>query len=308
MIEVRNVTKRYGRFTALENLSLQVEGSSIYGLVGYNGAGKTTLLKTMMGIYAPEEGKVLVEGENVFDNAQVRQRMFLVPDELYFLPQAHIGDMMAFYRGFYPRWNDTLASRLMKLFGLPDRQRILSFSKGMQRQTAILLALASRPDYLLLDELFDGLDPVMRALVRKLMLEVIAETETTVVVSSHNLRELEDLCDHIGIINCRHIVYDNSIEALRAQKTRYRVVLSRPASSEDFSAIDTRDLSCEGPVATFVAREGEDIVDIKLAALSPVLTEKFPLTLEELFLDEMEVKSDDFSGLFGEDQTDAARL
>lgn len=300
LIEARNVTKRYGKLTAIENLSMKAEDSSIYGLVGYNGAGKTTLLKTMMGIYAPDEGKVLVNGENVYDNAEIRKTMFLVPDELYFLPQATIADMAAFYRGFYPRWSDTVRKRLTDAFNLPARERVLRFSKGMQRQTAILLALSARPSCLLLDELFDGLDPVMRKTVRRLMLEIIAETEATIVISSHNLRELEDLCDHIGFINRRHIVYDSSIEALRERKIRCRVVLPRAAEAEDFAAIRHSELICDGPVATFIAREPESAVDEKLTPLSPVLVEKFPLTLEELFLDEMEVKNDDFRDLFGE--------
>ncbi|NLM76557.1 MAG: ABC transporter ATP-binding protein [Ruminococcaceae bacterium] len=301
MIDVRNVTKRYGKFTALENLNLKVEKSSIYGLVGYNGAGKTTLLKTMMGIYNPDKGKVLVDGENVYDNALIRQTMVMIPDEIYFFPQASIADMSEFYRGFYPRWSDTIERKLVKVFGLNDKERILRFSKGMQRQVAIILALSTRPSYLLLDELFDGLDPVIRNTVRRLILETIAGTETTIIISSHNLRELEDLCDHIGIINNRHIVYDNSIEALRVQKTRYRVVLPQDASTADFTAISTKDIVRTGQVVTFVARESEADVDDKLRAHNPLLVEKYPLTLEELFLDEMEVKDYDFSGLFDEE-------
>jgi ABC-2 type transport system ATP-binding protein len=301
MIEVRDVTKRFGKLTALENVRLNVEKSSIYGLVGHNGAGKTTLLKIMMGIYRPDHGKVLVDGEHVYDNDVVRRTMVLIPDELYFLPQASIADMTKFYRGFYPHWSDAVARKLVKVFDLDEQARILRFSKGMQRQVAIILALSARPSYLLLDELFDGLDPVVRNTVRRLMLEIIAGTETTVVISSHNLRELEDLCDHIGIINHRHIVYDNAIETLRAQKTRYRVVLSREATVADFTAINLKDIVCTGQVATFVARESETGADEKLRQLNPVLLEKFPLTLEELFLDEMEAENHDFTSLFDEE-------
>lgn len=301
MIEVRDVTKRYGKLTALEDVQLNVEKSSICGLVGHNGAGKTTLLKIMMGIYRPDHGKVLADGENVYDNALVRRTMVLIPDELYFLPQATLADMTRFYRGFYPRWSDAVAQKLVKVFGLDAQSRILRFSKGMQRQAAIILALSARPSYLLLDELFDGLDPVVRNTVRRLMLEIIAGSETTVVISSHNLRELEDLCDHIGIINHRHIVYDNAVETLRAQKTRYRVVLSRDAATEDFAVINLKDIACTGPIATFIARESEVIADDKLRQLNPVLVEKFPLTLEELFLDEMEAENHDFTGLFDEE-------
>jgi ABC-2 type transport system ATP-binding protein len=301
MIELRDVTKRYGKLTALEDVRLNVEKSSIYGLVGHNGAGKTTLLKIMMGIYRPDHGKVLVDGEHVYDNDVVRRTMVLIPDELYFIPQASIADMTKFYRGFYPHWSDAVARKLVKVFDLDEQARILRFSKGMQRQVAIILALSARPSYLLLDELFDGLDPVVRNTVRRLMLEIIAGTETTVVISSHNLRELEDLCDHIGIINHRHIVYDNAIETLRAQKTRYRVVLSREATVADFTAINLKDIVCTGQVATFVARESETGADEKLRQLNPVLLEKFPLTLEELFLDEMEAENHDFTSLFDEE-------
>jgi ABC-2 type transport system ATP-binding protein len=301
MIELRDVTKRYGKLTALEDVRLNVEKSSIYGLVGHNGAGKTTLLKIMMGIYRPDHGKVLVDGEHVYDNDVVRRTMVLIPDELYFIPQASIADMTKFYRGFYPHWSDAVARKLVKVFDLDEQARILRFSKGMQRQVAIILALSARPSYLLLDELFDGLDPVVRNTVRRLMLEIIAGTETTVVISSHNLRELEDLCDHIGIINHRHIVYDNAIETLRAQKTRYRVVLSREATAADFTAISLKDIICTGPVATFIARESESSADEKLRQLNPMLLEKFPLTLEELFLDEMEAENHDFTSLFNEE-------
>jgi ABC-2 type transport system ATP-binding protein len=301
MIEVRNVTKRYGKLAALEDLELKIEKSSVYGLVGYNGAGKTTLLKIMMGIYRPDSGKVLVDGEIVYDNALIRQTMVMVPDEIYFLSQASIAEMSAYYKGFYPRWSNAVQQKLVKVFHLDEKERIARFSKGMQRQAAIVLALSTRPSYLLLDEPFDGLDPVMRDTVRRLILEMIAGTETTVVISSHNLRELEDLCDHIGIIDHRRIVYDNSIEALRAQRVRYRVALPHAASAEDFAALSLKDLVCIGQAATFVARESEAEADEKLRSLNPVLVEKFPLTLEELFLDEMEAKEDDFTGLFDEE-------
>ena len=194
----------------------------------------------------------------------------------------------------------SIEQKLVQVFGLHDQERILRFSKGMQRQAAIILALSARPSYLLLDELFDGLDPVIRNTVRHLILEIIAGTETAVIISSHNLRELEDLCDHIGIINNRHIVYDNAIEALRTQKNRYRVVLSHEATPADFAAINLKNIECTGPVATFIALESEADTNDKLRALNPVLMENLPLTLEELFLDEMEAKDDDFTGLFDE--------
>ncbi len=298
MIEVKNLTKRYGRFTALQELSLRAKPGSIYGLVGYNGAGKTTLLKCMIGMFKPEEGRVLVEGENVYDNAAMKRTMFFIPDELFFLPQATMERMAAFYRGFYPNWNGQTFEKLTKLFKLDPKARIHGFSKGMQRQAAFILGLSTGPKYLLLDELFDGLDPIMRNLVRQLLLEAIAECETTVVVSSHNLRELEDLCDHIGVINSRHIVYDNSIEALRNSRRQYRVVLADGTPADALDALDCTKLRLSGKVATFIARGSEEDTDRALAELGPVFVEKLPMTLEEIFLDEMEVGEYDFTGIF----------
>ena len=300
MIEVKNLTKRYGAFTALQDVSLKAEPGSIYGLAGYNGAGKTTLLKCMIGMYRPEGGRVLVEGENVFDNAEMKRKMFFIPDELFFLPQATMERMAAFYRGFYPNWNQTTFEKLTKLFKLDPKKRVNGFSKGMQRQAAIILGLATNPKYLLLDELFDGLDPVMRNLARQLLLELIAGNDTAVVISSHNLKELEGLCDHIGVIDSRHIVFDSAVDDLMAARRHCRVVLAREATAEDFAAIPCSRLKLSGQVATFVARGPESDMDGALAALSPVLVEKTVMTLEEIFLEEMEVSEYDFTGIFGE--------
>jgi ABC-2 type transport system ATP-binding protein len=298
MIEVKNLAKRYGAFTALQGLSLKAGPGSIYGLVGYNGAGKTTLLKCAIGMFKPEEGRVLVEGEDVFDNAEIKRKMFFIPDELFFLPQASLLRMARFYSGFYPNWSEATFEKLVELFKLDPKARINGFSKGMQRQAAIILGLSTHPKYLLLDEIFDGLDPVMRNLSRQLLLEAIAGYGTTVIISSHNLRELEDLCDHIGVINSKHIVYDSSIEDLRSSRRQYRVVLAGPASPEAFEAMGCTKLKIDGRIATFVARGPEGDTDSALAAMSPVFVEKLPMTLEEIFLDEMEVGEYDFSGIF----------
>lgn len=298
MIEVKNLTKRYGKFTALEGLSMKAEPGSIYGLVGYNGAGKTTLLKCAIGMFRPEAGKVLVEGEEVFDNAEMKRKMFFIPDELFFLPQATMERMAAFYKGFYPHWNGQTFEKIAKLFQLDTKARINGFSKGMQRQAAIILGLATNPKYLLLDEFFDGLDPVMRNLARQLLLEAIAGNGTTVLISSHNLRELEDLCDHIGVINSKHIVYDSSIEALRNSRRQYRVVLAEGTGPDAFESVDCTKFKLSGRIATFIARGSEEETDRALAQLQPVFVEKLPMTLEEIFLDEMEVGEYDFTGIF----------
>lgn len=298
MIEVNNITKHYGELIAIKDMSMNISDASIYGIVGHNGAGKTTLLKTMIGMFKPENGEILVDGENAYDNENIKQNMFFVPDELFFLPQSTITHMSKFYSGFYPRWNDEITIKLTDIFGLDIKRRISKFSKGMQRQVAIILALSSRPKYLLLDELFDGIDPVIRNIIRKLLIEVVAENNTTIVVSSHNLRELEDLCDHVGVINDKHIVYENSIDDLKNENIRYRIVFSYESNVEDFKNIKHSSINIMGQVVTFTAKENEEIVDEKLQKLNPILVEKISLGLEELFLDEMEVDDYDFSGLF----------
>jgi ABC-2 type transport system ATP-binding protein len=302
VIEARDLTKRYGKHTALQGLGMKAEPGSIFGLVGYNGAGKTTLLKCAIGMFRPEEGKVLVEGENVYDNAAIKRKMFFIPDELFFLPQASMERMAAFYRGFYPDWSQSTFTKLSGLFKLDTKARVGGFSKGMQRQAAFIFALSARPKYLLLDELFDGLDPAKRNLVRQLLLEAIAGNGMSVVISSHNLREMEDLCDRIGVINDRRIVYESSIEDLRGSRRRYRAIFQEPPAPEAFGSVGCAKLKVEGKVATFVARRDEGETDRALAQLSPVFVEKMPMTLEEIFLDEMEVGDYDFSGIFDEDK------
>ncbi len=298
MVDIKNVTKNYGNFTALQDLSLKVGESSIYGLVGYNGAGKTTLLKTIIGIFKADVGKVLVDGENVFDNEEIRKSMFFVPDEIYFLPQSNILDMSRFYKGFFPTWNENIRKKLTDIFKLDESMRISKFSKGMQRQTAILLALSSRPKYLLLDELFDGLDPVVRRIVKELMLEIISGTQTTVILSSHNIRELENLCDHIGILNNKRITYNNAISEISHSKFKCRVILDFNAKPENFSSINLKALNIAGKMATFIANELEESLDSKLSLLNPLLVEKIPLSLEEVLIEEMEVADYDITGLF----------
>lgn len=298
MIEVRNLKKQFGTFTAIEDFSCKIEDGSIYGLVGYNGAGKTTLLKTICGIYQTDGGRMLIDGESIFDNEKVKQRIFFVPDELYFLPQASLNRMAAFYRGFYPSWNDKTFQKLTDIFGLDRKARINSFSKGMRRQAEIILAMSSQPEILLLDESFDGLDPQKRNTFKKILIEYIAEKEATVVISSHNLRELEDLCDHIGLINGKKLVFSASLDDMRQNSNKFRVAFDKDVTEDDFKTISCKSLSLSGRVATFVSHSIPDDVKKSLEPLQPVLFETIPMTLEEIFLDEMEVKNYDFSDLF----------
>lgn len=297
MICVENVKKMFGEFVALENLSCTVEKGSIYGLIGYNGAGKTTLLKMVAGIYKPEEGSILVDGQDVFYNEQVKRKIFFIPDEHYFLSQATLNTMARFYKGFYPNWSDKTYKRLTEIFELNPTKKLNGFSKGMQQQAAIILALSTRPDYLLLDECFDGLDPIKRSLVRQLLTEIMAEKEMSIMISSHNVRELEDLCDYIGVINKNRIIYDSSIYDMREKINKYRVAFKKGITADAFTDLAHKNLVVDGRVATFVANGFSTAIKEKLEPLNPALVQVIPLTLEEIFLIEMEEKDYDFKDI-----------
>jgi ABC-2 type transport system ATP-binding protein len=301
MIEIRNLTKKYGNFIAINNVSCNIAEGGITGLVGYNGAGKTTLLKTICGVYRPENGEVTMDGQVIFNNESAKSRLFFVPDDPYVLPQANMKRMAKFYQGYYPNWDDELFEKLTEIFGLDINKRIGGFSKGMQRQAFIIFALCISSDYILIDEIFDGLDPTVRDLVRQLLLEAIAGRNAGVIISSHNLRELEDLCNRICIVNDKHIIYDADIDDMRANKNKYRVALAEAFDGQAFLkelGIAARNIKNEGNILTFLADGSVDDIKKKLLTKSPLLLESFPLTLEEIFITEMGTRNYDFTGLF----------
>lgn len=217
MLEIQGVTKRYGSFTAIEDISFTVPDGCVYGLVGYNGAGKTTLLKTVAAVYLPDAGEVLVNGESAYGARTPERAPFIVADEPYFLPQATPDTMRAYYAGYYPDWSDATYRNLLKLFGLDATAKIGGFSKGMQRQVAILLGLATGARTILLDESFDGLDLSKRILLKRLLRRYSRVRNASVILSSHNLRELEDVADRLGMIEQHRLVFDETVEDLHAQ-------------------------------------------------------------------------------------------
>ena len=300
MIEVKNVTKKFGDFTALQNTCFKVEDSSIYGLVGANGAGKTTLLKTAAGIYKPEEGAVLLFGENVFDNEKMKGKLFFIPDELYFLPQSNMKKMEKFYKGYYPNFSEKTYKKLTELFELDTSKRISGFSKGMQRQAEMIFAMSTHPEYIFLDESFDGLDPLKRSLFKQILLEYISETNVSIIISSHNLRELEDLCDHVGLIKDKKMMLDCSIEDMRKNRFKYRVAFDRDIEEKNFENLECRKFTKDGRIVTFIIDGNAEETQAKVKAMKPALMESVPLTLEEIFLDEMEEKDYDIAEIFTE--------
>ena len=288
MIEVQGVVKNFDDFRALDGLTMTVPTGSIYGLVGPNGAGKSTILRHITGIYRQDEGTITVDGQKVYENPAVKARLTSIPDELYYFLSASTRDMMKFYKGFYPRFDEKRYQALKDIFTTVDEKRsIRRLSKGMQKQSAFWLALCCRPDYLILDEPVDGLDPVMRRQVWSLLMNDVAEHGTTVLVSSHNLRELEDVCDHVGILSRGKVLIERSLSDLQGNVVKMQVVFQEKEMPTLPGDMEVLHVSQVGRIHTLIIRGRADEVTNRLAVYAPILLEALPLTLEEIFIYEL---------------------
>ncbi|MCC8121425.1 MAG: ABC transporter ATP-binding protein [Oscillospiraceae bacterium] len=288
MIEVQNVVKKFDGFAALNGLTMTVPTGAVYGLVGPNGAGKSTILRHITGIYQQDEGEVLVDGQQVYENPAIKARIASIPDELYYFLSASTKDMMCFYKGFYPRFDQKRYEALKDIFStVKPTHPIRRLSKGMQKQSAFWLALCCHPDYLVLDEPVDGLDPVMRRQVWGLLMSDVAEHGTTVLVSSHNLRELEDVCDHVGILSKGKVLVERSLSELQGNTVKVQVVFQEkeiPKFPEDMQILHT---SQTGRLTTMIVRGTNEEVINRLSVYTPLLLEALPLSLEEIFIYEL---------------------
>ena len=286
MIDVQNVRKEFDGFAALDGATLTVPTGAVYGLVGPNGAGKSTLIRHITGIYRHDAGEITVDGETVFEHPNAKARIASIPDDWYYFLQSDVRDMMRFYRGFYPKFNIERYEKFKEVFSIDEKRAIRRLSKGMQKQVAFWLAMCTMPDYLVLDEPVDGLDPVMRRQVWSLILNDVAERGTTVLVSSHNLRELEDVCDHVGIMNHGKVLLQRSLEKLQGGTVKIQMLLS----GEDTALPEGLDIlhrSATGRVQTLIVRGGAEEVTTRLSVLQPLLLEALPLSLEEIFIYEL---------------------
>ncbi|NLM83604.1 MAG: ABC transporter ATP-binding protein [Clostridiales bacterium] len=287
MIETRELTKRFDEFVALDGVSLHVRQGSVYGLVGPNGAGKTTLIRHLAGVYRQTSGEVLVDGQPVFENNAVKERIAYIPDDIFYFMQASTRDMMAFYRGIYPRFNMERYNALKDAFKLVDEKRaIRRLSKGMQKQSAFWLAMCMMPDVLLLDEPVDGLDPIMRRQVWSLIMEDVVERGMTVLVSSHNLRELEDVCDYMGVMDGGRLVFERSVTELQEDLVKVQVVFE----TEDAQLppeLEVLHREKAGRIHTLIVRCSPEEARERLGVLKPLLLDTIPLSLEEIFIYEL---------------------
>ena len=281
MLELRNITKTFGSFKALDDLSMTVPRGAVYGLVGPNGAGKSTAIRHMTGVYLPDSGTVTMEDQPVFENPDMKQRIGFIPDDIFFFPSATLEDMKDFYKGIYPGFDDLLFRRLSEVFPLPGKSPIRRFSKGMQKQAAFQLSICARPDLLILDEPVDGLDPVMRRQVWSLILSDVAQRETTVVISSHNLRELEDICDHVGIMDHGKMLLEKSLADMQGNTVKLQLVGDVPQDLEVLHETSS------GRLRTLVVRGSAEEVTARVQKTAPAYFDVLPLSLEEIFIYEL---------------------
>ncbi len=281
MLRMKNVTKTFDGFKALDDLTLTVPQGAVYGLVGPNGAGKSTAIRHLIGIYRPDCGEITLDGAPIYENPEAKKRIGYIPDDIFYFPSATLEEMRKFYKGIYPQFDDELFGRLYDIFNLPKKSPIRRFSKGMQKQAAFHLTLCTRPDVMILDEPVDGLDPVMRRQVWSLMLSDVAQRGTTVLVSSHNLRELEDVCDHVGIMDSGRILLERSLADMQGNTTKLQMVGVTP------EGLDILHETSSGRLRTMIVRGSLEEVKAMVEKTNPVYYDLLPLSLEEIFIYEL---------------------
>ena len=287
MLEAKNVVKTFDGFRALDSLNMTVPKGAVYGLVGPNGAGKSTIIRHLAGIYRQDSGEVLLDGQPVYENPAVKRRMTVIGDDWYYFPQANIREMARFFAGLYPAFSWERYEKLKQVFPLDEKMMLRRMSKGMQMQAAFWLAVCCMPEYLILDEPVDGLDPVMRRQVWSLLLGDVSERGTTVLVSSHNLRELEDVCDHVGILNRGQVLLERSLSDLQDNTVKLQVAYAGVTEPMLPSELNILHRSHVGRVYTYIVRGSRAEILRRMEITEPILLESIPLTLEEIFIYEL---------------------
>lgn len=287
MIQAEHITKTFNGFMALDDMSLHVPKGTIYGLVGPNGAGKSTLIRHLTGIYRPDSGSILIDGLPVYDNPEAKAKFTYIPDDMFYFLQSNTLEMKQFYQGIYKKFDAALFDRLQEFFPNIDTKRsIRRLSKGMQKQVAFWLSICAMPELMILDEPMDGLDPVMRRQIWSIILSKASESRTTILISSHNLRELEDVCDHVGIMHHGKVMLERSLSELQGSVCKIQVAYQErmPKLPADFEVLH---MSSTGRVYTMIVKGNPKEAKLRLEQTSPMLIDVLPLTLEEIFIYEL---------------------
>ena len=288
-ILITGLSKKFDNIQALDQVTTRIQKGSIFGLIGSNGAGKSTFLRLLAGIYRPDAGQILIDGQPVYENENLKQRIFYISDDQFYFPNSNMEEMARYFSVMYQRFSYETFQELTTLFRLDSKRKLNTFSKGMQKQAHIILALSCRPDYLFCDETFDGLDPVMRQAVKRLLADAVLEYQMTPIIASHNLRELEDICDHIGLLHQGGVVFERELDHLQSNIHKVQCAFSAPKQQDNFAGLDIVTLEQRGSLSILVVRGSAEETEAKIQGMQPLYCELLPLTLEEIFITEMEV-------------------
>ncbi|MCH5202773.1 MAG: ABC transporter ATP-binding protein [Oscillospiraceae bacterium] len=287
MIELKNLTKRFDKLVAVNNVNATIKDGTICGLAGSNGSGKSTMLRMLSGVYQPDDGVILIDGENAFENMNVKSRCYYISDYPFFSNNATLKKLSLILKKIYPNWDQEYYNKLCEYFPIDPKGKIINMSKGMQRQAALILAFATKPKYLFLDEIFDGLDPVIRQTLKKLIIENVTDNNMTAVIASHNLREFDDICDTMILIHNGDIVANTKVEEMKTKSFKIQIAFSQDVTAEIFADMDTKNIMQKGRYFTLIASGDEQEINRKLMEKNPAFVEMLPLTLEEVFINEM---------------------
>ena len=295
MIRIDKLSKKYDKDYVLNNLSCTIKDNCIYGLVGANGAGKSTLLRIIMGIFESDEGIITIDDELVEDNTELKQRMVFVPDDLFFYPGYTLLDTAKYYESMYKDFDMNYLKEMASTLNLSLNKKISTFSKGMKRQCALICAIATNADYMFFDETFDGLDPVIRSTMKKALIKQMNKKKTTVVMTSHNLRELEDICDNLGLLYKGGILFESDIDTIKTNMYKVQISLKKEFDKEDFKDFDVISFKKQGSIATIIIKDKDGKSKKKLEKMNPIILDYLNLTLEEVFIYEMEALGYEFN-------------
>ena len=297
MLKISNLSKSFGDKNVLDNLNCNIKTGSIYGLIGANGAGKSTLLRIIMGIFQKDSGKIEIDEEELKDIDNIKQKLCFVPDDLFFFKNYTLKDTIDFYSKIYTNFEKDRAIKLAQTLNLPLDKKINNFSKGMKRQSILICSICTNAEYLFFDETFDGVDPVVRNYLKKIIAEQMSKKETTIIMTSHNLRELEDICDNIGLLYKGGILFESEIDSLKTNMFKIQISLKEDFNEDTFENYNVLSFKKSGSVATIILKGDKEKYEKDLMKLNPIILDFLPLTLEEIFIYQMEVLGYEFNSL-----------
>ncbi|MBQ8568106.1 MAG: ABC transporter ATP-binding protein [Oscillospiraceae bacterium] len=297
MIKLENAQKKFGSFTALEGADLEIPRGTAFGLLGSNGAGKSTILRMLSGTYKPDGGRVTIDGEDIYNNVKAKEKVFFINDETVQFGGFTLNKLKEYYKGFYPNFSEEIFNSLNAVIKLPVDKKTDTFSKGMKRQAIVIIGLSCRPDYLLLDEAFDGLDPTMRIIVKRMLVDAMIDRQMTVVISSHNLKEINEICDTVALLHHGKILFSRELDSVKGDIHKVQAAFKEDHSREEFECPQLLHYERSMSIHYLIMRGSEEEVRKKISAYNPAVFDLIPLTLEEIFIYEMEVLGYDASGI-----------